>query len=87
MRCSSKAPAVSISAMPAMSISPVKSGVGGIGTRRRFSADVELGGLGHGPGAGGDQAEGRAPELDAEARRAGLGREDKLMVALQHGTA
>ena len=35
---------------------------------------VELGGLGHGPGAARDQAEGRAPELDAEARRAGLGR-------------
>ena len=48
---------------------------------------VELGGLGHGPGAGRHQAEGRAPELDAEARRAGLGRQDKLMVALEHGTA
>ena len=38
VRCNSSAPAVSISAMPAMSISPVKSGVGGIGTRRRLSA-------------------------------------------------
>src|SRR4029079_3019436 len=31
-----------ISAMPAMSISPVKSGVGGIGTRKRFSAISSL---------------------------------------------
>ena len=45
---------------------------------------VELGGLGNGPGAGRHQPEGRALELDAEARRAGLGRQDKLMVALEH---
>jgi hypothetical protein len=45
---------------------------------------VEPDGFGHGPGAGRDQAEGRAPELDAEAWRAGLSREDKLMVALEH---
>ena len=48
---------------------------------------VELGGLGHGPGAGRHQAEGGALELDAEARGAGLGRQDKLVVALEHGTA
>ena len=52
-----------------------------------LQSGVELGGLGHGPGAGRDQAEGRAPELDAEARRAGLGRQDKLMVALEHRRA
>ena len=65
---------------------------GEVGRRRDRHAQalqrgVELGGLGHGPGAGRDQAEGRAPELDAEARRAGLGRQDNLMVALEHGRA
>ena len=65
---------------------------GEVGRRRDRHAQalqrrVELGGLGHGPGAGRDQAEGRAPELDAEARGAGLGRQDNLVVALEHGRA
>ena len=45
---------------------------------------VKLGGLGHGPGAACDQAERRAAELDAEARRARLGGEAERMVAFQH---
>jgi hypothetical protein len=65
---------------------------GEVGGRRDRHAQalerpVELGGLRHGPGAGRDQAEGRAPELDAKTRRAGLGRQDNLMVALEHRRA
>ena len=48
---------------------------------------IELDGLGDGPGAGGDQAESRAPELDAKAWRTRLGRQDELVVALEHGRA
>ena len=49
--------------------------------------NVELDGLGDRPGAGGDEAEGRALQLDAEAGRAGLGRQIKRKVALEHGRA
>ena len=52
-----------------------------------LQSGVELGRLGHGPGAGRHQAEGGAPKLDAKARRAGLGRQDNLMVALEHRRA
>ena len=62
---------------------------GELGRRRDRHAQalercVELGGLGHGPGAACDQAERRAAELDAEARRARLGGEAERMVAFQH---
>ena len=45
---------------------------------------VELGRLGNRPGARRHQPERRALELDAEAGRAGLRRQDNLMVALEH---
>ena len=69
VRCSNQAPAVSISAMPAMSISPVNSAVGGIGTRRRLSAKSSS--WPRRPSRRRSRSsERRAFELDAEARRA-----------------
>ena len=65
---------------------------GEVGCRRDRHAKalqrlVQVGGFRHRPGAGGDQAEGGSSELDTEAGGAGLGRQDELMVALEHGRA
>ncbi len=65
---------------------------GEVGCRRERHAQalqspIEPVSLGDGPGAGGHQAERGALKFDAKSGRAGLRRQDNLMVALEHRRA